>query len=264
MPRCVLRTCFALLFGVLAAFPGHAFKPREEPDEWPTLQFSVPGSEQAGRKGIFYHLGSGEVIDTSKKVFRGKPYLPKILGSAFSIDIRGYMPSGIERLPITPETETVLLIDEIYDPDLHNGGITDKSHIIREKPRGGWAQRFLSIIEEQRLQYQMRLQHKLRYEVLETMPLTYFPTLHLRLEPYELALPPGKHTIQVLMLNADGKPMNPPITSRYATVIVLPEDVNYWAVILPLASLVLLAGLAIGLIRYRRGRSLDKQATGHD
>lgn len=79
------------------------------------------------------------------------------------------------------------------------------------------------------------------------------------LEPYEFTLPPGKHTLQVLMLNADGTPMNPPITSRYATVFILPPDINYWPIILSLAGLLLLVALAIDIIKYHRGRPLSNR-----
>ncbi len=258
MPRCVSRTILVLLVGLLPAVPSHALNPREEPDEWPTLQFSVPKSGKAGQKGAIYRLGSGEVIDTSKKVFRAKPYLPTVLSSPLTIDIIGYGITGIERLPITPETETVLLIDEIYDPNLPYGGITEKPHIIREAPRSGWAQRFLYNLEIERFWQKMNdgeMSDQER-ELHNSTIGSKYPTIYLMLEPYKFTLPPGKHTIQVLMLDAAGKPINPPITSRYATVIILPPDIKYWPIILSLAGLLLLVALAIAIIKYHHGRPL--------
>lgn len=258
MPRFALQICcLTLLVGLCAAYPSYGLFPRPEPDEWPTLQFRIfdPNNRQ-----IVYRTANGEDFRDGETLVREKPGQVTTLKSPVAVDIRGYTLAGIQYWPITPETETVLLIDQLYNPDLPYGGITEKSRIIREKPRGGWAQRFLSGVEHRNIQLQMWRTRKPLYEVEAVMPPTQFPTLHLTLEPYEFTLPPGKHTIQVLMLDAAGKPMNPPITSRYATVLVLPSDINYWPIALALAGLSALVALAVAIMRYHRGRSLGRRS----
>lgn len=152
MPRFILRTCLALLLGLCVSFPGCGFREMPEPDEWPTLQFRIFGPND---HHIVYRTSNGTDFPDGKKLIREKAGQVTTLNSPIAVDIRGYTPTDIHLPPISPQTETVLLIDQIYDPDLPYGGITKKSHIIRETPRSGWAQRFLYNLEIERFWQKM-------------------------------------------------------------------------------------------------------------
>lgn len=248
MPRRSIFILSALFIGISAALPVNGFMPRPEPDEWPTLEFRIFDSEKAKDSQLVYSTMNGEVSVLGETIVRAKyGDIPK-LKSPLAIDIRGHAFAVIQNRSITPTTETVLLIDQVYNPALPYGGITENSHIIRESPLGGWAQRFLGLAQEQELQRHMWRTGKLRYEAIKDMQIVQYPTEHLQLESYKFSLSPGKHTIQVLMRNADGKPINQPITTKYLTVIITPDDVNYWRVTLPLAGLM---ALIVLIIRYR-------------
>ena len=99
-------------------------------------------------KLAYYTFGAGEVIRSSDTINKEKPGQPTALKNPHSINIKGSTPSWIRRRPITPQSETVLLIDQGYNVNFLNGGVTEKSQIIHEKPYGGWAQRLLYRLEQ--------------------------------------------------------------------------------------------------------------------
>ena len=187
------------------------------------LQFSVRDSKIPKEKLAYYTFGAGEVIRSGETIIKEKPGQPTALKCPLSINIRGSTPSWIRRRPITPQTETVLLIDQVYNENFPNGGVTEKSQIIHEKPYGGWAQRFLFVVEQDDLNPEAtntRVQGEANQAQNILVGASKLPTLHLPLEPYEFSFAPGKHTIQVLMLDALGKAISPSITSKYSVIVI--------------------------------------------
>lgn len=223
MPRNILSKSFVVLVVAFWATNSDGFRPQSELDEWPTLQFKMRDSKLPEAKVAYYTFGSGEVISIGETIIKEKPGQPTALKSPLSINIKGATPSWIKRWPITPQTETVLLIDQVYNASLPDGGITEKSQIVHERPYGGWAQRFLFVVEQNERD-RKAMKKGGRGEANQASNslamASKLPTLHLPLEPYEVALSPGKHTIQVLMLDAHGKPIIPSIVSKYSSVVI--------------------------------------------